>query len=66
MLRGSPSWNAGLRKGDIILELNRKEIKDLKDYKKIINKVRKKQTILFLVRRKNSTIYVALKFNAPE
>jgi len=66
VLRGSPSWNAGLRKGDIILELNRKEIKDLKDYKKIINKVRKKQTILFLVRRKNSTIYVALKFNDPE
>lgn len=64
--RGSPAWNAGLRKADIIVEINKKEIKDIEQYKKIISKVQQDESLLFLVKRNQNTIYIALKFDAQE
>ncbi len=64
--RASPAWNAGLRKADIIVEINKKEIKDIEEYKNIINKIKQDQSLLFLVRRNQNTIYVALKFDAKD
>lgn len=64
--RASPAWNAGLRKADIIVEINKKEIKDIEEYKNIINKIKQDQSLLFLVRRNQNTIYVALKFYAKD
>jgi len=64
--RASPAWNAGLRKADIIVEINKKEIKDIEEYKNIINKIKQDESLLFLVRRNQNTIYVALKFDAKD
>jgi serine protease Do len=64
--RASPAWNAGLRKADIIVEINKKEIKDIEEYKNIINKIKQDESLLFLVRRNQNTIYVALKFYAKD
>ncbi|NIP39707.1 MAG: DegQ family serine endoprotease [Candidatus Dadabacteria bacterium] len=61
--RGSPAWNAGLRKADIIIELNKKEIKDIEQYKKIMSRVNENDSLLFLVKRNQGTIYIALKVN---
>ncbi len=61
--RGSPAWDAGLRKGDIIIELNKKEIDDVNQYKKIMNRVNVNDSLLFLVKRNQGTIYIALKIN---
>lgn len=59
----SPAFNAGLRQGDIIIEVNRKEIRDLRDYYEEIGIVSKGDVILFLIKRKGYTFFVACKIN---
>jgi serine protease Do len=58
---GSPGDEAGLRRGDIILEIDRKPVRKLADYRKVIGETKKGRGILFLVRRGESTLFLALK-----
>lgn len=58
---GSPGGEAGLRRGDVILEIDRKSVRNLADYRKAIGKTKKGKGILFLVRRGESTLFLALK-----
>lgn len=52
---------AGLLRADVILEINKKQIANLDNYRKEIDSVEEGQNILFLVKRGPNTIYVALK-----
>ncbi len=56
-----PSADAGLRRGDVILEVNRQPTKDVEAYRKGIRAAGKGKSILFLVRRGENTIFLALK-----
>lgn len=58
---GSIAWEAGLRRGDIILEINRKQIANLDQYRKTIDSIKKGESALLLVKRDKNTVYVALK-----
>jgi serine protease Do len=58
---GSVADDAGIRRGDIILEVDRKAIRNLDEYKKAIASVRKGRGVLFLVRRGDNTLFLALK-----
>jgi serine protease Do len=58
---GSSAEDAGLRRGDIILEVNRTPVGDLGSYRKAIGDVKEGKTILLLVRRGANTIFVPLK-----
>ena len=58
---GSPGDEAGLRRGDVILEMDRKPIRTLADYRKAIGETKKGKGILFLVRRGENTLFLALK-----
>jgi serine protease Do len=59
---GSPGEEAGLRRGDVILEVDRKAVKTVAEYRKAVEEGRKKgKGILFLVRRGESTLFLALK-----
>ncbi|MEJ2033654.1 MAG: DegQ family serine endoprotease [Deltaproteobacteria bacterium] len=58
---GSPAAQAGLRRGDIILEVNRRSVDSLGAFNKITGKVKSGQTVLFLVKRGENTLFVALK-----
>ncbi len=58
---GGPAQEAGLRIGDLILEINKKQIKNLDDYRKAMDSVKKGDTALLLVKRGKNTIYSALK-----
>ncbi len=58
---GSLAHEAGLSPGDIILEINRKQIKNLDEYRKALDSVKTGQTALFLVKRNKNTLYIALK-----
>jgi serine protease Do len=58
---GSAADEAGIRRGDVILEVDRKPIRNLEEYRKSIAGIRKGKGVLFLVRRGESTLFLALK-----
>ena len=58
---GSAADEAGIRRGDVIVEIDRKPIRNLEEYKKSIATVRKGKGVLFLVRRGESTLFLALR-----
>jgi serine protease Do len=58
---GSVADEAGIRRGDVIMEVDRKGIRNLDDYKKAVAGIRKGRGVLFLVRRGESTLFLALK-----
>jgi serine protease Do len=58
---GSAADEAGIRRGDVILEVNRQPVDDADAYKGALKKVEKGKNVLFLVRRGENTIFLALK-----
>ncbi len=58
---GSPADEAGLRRGDVILEVNRKPVPDLASFRRAIRESPKGKSILLWVRRGENTIFVAVK-----
>jgi serine protease Do len=58
---GSAGEEAGLRRGDVILEMDRKAVRNLAEYRKALEGAKKGKGILFLVRRGESTLFLALK-----
>ncbi len=58
---GSPGDEAGLRRGDVVLEIDRKSIRNIQDYRKALKETKKGKGILFLVRRGENTLFLALK-----
>jgi serine protease Do len=58
---GSAGEEAGLQRGDVVLEVDRKPVRNLGDYRKAIEGARKGKGILFLVRRGETTLFLALK-----
>jgi serine protease Do len=58
---GSAADEAGIRRGDVIVEVDRKPVRGVEDYRKAISGSRKGRGVLFLVRRGESTLFLALK-----
>jgi serine protease Do len=58
---GGPAAEAGIRRGDVVLEVNRQPVKDVDAYRKALKAGGKSKSILFLVRRGDNTIFLALK-----
>jgi serine protease Do len=58
---GSPADDAGLRRGDVVVEVNRKPVKDVDVYKKELKATGEGKSVLMLVRRSDSTVFLALK-----
>lgn len=57
----SAAEEGGIRRGDVIVEINRKQVRTVEDYKKAVAGIRKGKGVLFLVRRGESTLFLALK-----
>ena len=58
---GGPGDEAGFRRGDVILEIDRNRIRDLRDFRNEIAKIKKGKGLLLLVRRGETTLFLALK-----
>lgn len=58
---GSAAAEAGLKAGDLILEVDRKPVRDLRAFKRKIRKYGKGDIILLLVKRGGSTLYLTLR-----
>ncbi len=61
VMAGSSAAEAGLRRGDIILEINGKDIPDVKAFQKIIADQPKKSFARFLVKRQGRSIFLAVE-----
>jgi len=59
----SPAAEAGLKPGDLILEMNRQTIKDIGDYQRIARQVKKGDTVLFLIRRGQIKLFRTMEMN---
>jgi serine protease Do len=56
----SVAQSAGLKAGDIILEVNRLRILNENDYRSAMEKAKPDQGVLFLIDREASTFFVTL------
>lgn len=62
--QGSMAAEAGILRGDVILEVDRKPINNVKDANQAIKRADK--SILFLLYRNGSTFYISIKFSSKE
>ena len=58
---GDAASEAGIRRGDVISEMNRSPVKNVGDYQSLLASVQKGSSVLFLVKRGGTTIYIAVK-----
>jgi serine protease Do len=58
---GEAAAEAGIRRGDVIAELNRKPVKSLADYDSLTAGLQPGSSVLFLIKRGGTTIYIAVK-----
>lgn len=56
----SAAERAGLRAGDIIREINRKPVRNVRDFERLASELSPKQTVLVLLSRGNATVFVSI------
>ena len=56
----NPALNA-LQQGDVIMELERKPVANVKEYSEVVAKIGPKDGVLLLIYREGSTIFITLK-----
>ncbi len=57
----SPAHMAGIRAGDIVVAINHKKIKNLKEYNSVISKNDIKKGVLLLIKRQDQTFFVQIQ-----
>ncbi|MCK4839786.1 MAG: DegQ family serine endoprotease, partial [Desulfobulbaceae bacterium] len=55
---GSAGAEAGLRRGDLIVEINRQAVEDTKQYKRLVGKAKAGESLLLFVKRGSRTFYI--------
>ncbi len=58
---GSPGHVAGLRRGDVILKMGGKPIRNLADFSAAVENAKKEKIVLFLVQRGDGKLFLAMK-----
>ncbi|MCB0333520.1 MAG: Do family serine endopeptidase [Bdellovibrionales bacterium] len=58
---GSAAEKAGLSRGDVIEEIDRKPVSDFAAYRELIDSLKKNRPVMVLVRRKEGTRFLTLK-----
>ena len=56
----SPAAEAGIRRGDVIQEVNRKPVADVEAFSQEIEEAKKEETILLLIRRGENNLFVTI------
>jgi serine protease Do len=61
VIAGQGAAEAGIKRGDVITEIDRKPVKNMAEYSHSLGIIKKGRTVLFLIRRGGTTIYIAVK-----
>ncbi len=61
VVRGSVAYAEGLRKGDIIQEVNRAAVPTMREFRRILKEVQAGETILLRILRESKAFFVVLK-----
>lgn len=56
----SPAERAGLRRGDLIREINRKPVKHVRDFKRLTKELTPRSPVLLLLVRGNAAIFLSI------
>jgi serine protease Do len=57
----SRAYEAGIRPGDVILQVNQKDVATLEEYRKAVGRIKAKDRALLLVRRKGEDLFVTIR-----
>jgi serine protease Do len=57
---GSLAEEAGLQRGDVIVEVNRKPVKNIEEYNAAVTKTKENEAVLLLVKRQGGMIFVTI------
>ncbi|MFH1653265.1 MAG: DegQ family serine endoprotease [Pseudomonadota bacterium] len=58
---GSPAMSAGIRSGDVILEINQAKISTIEEYRKVVDQLKEGKIVRIFLKRGRSSIYVAFQ-----
>jgi serine protease Do len=58
---GQSAAESGIRRGDVITEIDRSPVRNIEDYKRLTSNISGGRSALFLIRRGGSTIFIAVK-----
>ncbi|NLJ49211.1 MAG: DegQ family serine endoprotease [Candidatus Atribacteria bacterium] len=58
---GGPAEEAGLRAGDVILQINRNDVSSVEDFNSVLAKVEPGDTVILLISRSGRTLFVPVK-----
>ena len=61
ILPDSPAAESGLKRGDVILEVNTELLSNAKEFRRLAKNVEKSKPLLLLVRRGENTVFLTLK-----
>ncbi|MFZ3231420.1 MAG: Do family serine endopeptidase [Pseudobdellovibrio sp.] len=61
VIGGSPASMAGIEPNDIIVEANHKVVKNAKELLSILENSKNKDSVLFLIKRQNASLFVAIQ-----
>ncbi|MHB8454547.1 MAG: DegQ family serine endoprotease [Acidiferrobacterales bacterium] len=56
----SPAAAVGLQPGDVIAQINRKPVRDLRDYRRITSRLGKNESVLLLITRSGTNMFVVI------
>ncbi len=59
--QGSPAADAGLQPGDVIREVDRKPVKNVRDYNRALAKAAKDKPLLLLVEHQGQSLFIVLR-----
>ena len=57
---GSPAADAGIRRGDVIQEVNRSPVKNVDDFVQKVEKAKDQETVLLLIQRGQNSLFAAV------
>ncbi|MDZ7369846.1 MAG: DegQ family serine endoprotease [candidate division KSB1 bacterium] len=61
VVNNSPADRQGIRIGDLIKEVNRRQVTNVREFNSVINEVKPGEVVLFRIKRGNNSMFVAVR-----